>query len=100
MRLATRRGRIDEERATRQIHDTIDKGINDIDTAAPYHRVRVKGLSGGSFWRVTSRYNLDLQVNCGLKNIAFDSEKISLKYPPDISKKIMFVPEPSGASAL
>ena len=37
MRLPTRIGRIDEERATRQIRDAIDKGINYIDTAAPYH---------------------------------------------------------------
>jgi len=37
MRLATKRGSIDEERATRQIHDAIDKGVNYIDTAVPYH---------------------------------------------------------------
>ena len=37
MRLATRMGRIDEERATRQIRNAIDRGINYIDTAVPYH---------------------------------------------------------------
>jgi predicted aldo/keto reductase-like oxidoreductase len=33
----TRLGRIDEERATRQIRGAIDAGINYIDTAVPYH---------------------------------------------------------------
>ncbi len=36
MRLAQKDGSIDEERATRQIHSAIDKGINYIDTAYPY----------------------------------------------------------------
>ena len=37
MRLAMKNGRIDEERATRQIRDTIDRGLNYVDTAVPYH---------------------------------------------------------------
>jgi len=37
MRLPRKSGRIDEERATRQIRDTIDRGLNYIDTAVPYH---------------------------------------------------------------
>jgi predicted aldo/keto reductase-like oxidoreductase len=37
MRLPTRMGRIDEERAMRQIRSAIDQGVNYIDTAVPYH---------------------------------------------------------------
>jgi hypothetical protein len=37
MRLPQKDGRIDEERATRQIRHSIDCGVNYIDTAWPYH---------------------------------------------------------------
>lgn len=37
MRLPTRRGRVDVERATRQIRHAIDRGVNYVDTARPYH---------------------------------------------------------------
>ncbi len=37
MRLPEKRGRIDEERATRQIRDSIDRGVNYVDTAVTYH---------------------------------------------------------------
>ncbi len=37
MRLPQKRGRIDEKRATRQIRSAIDRGLNYIDTAMPYH---------------------------------------------------------------
>jgi uncharacterized protein len=37
MRLPTRMGRIDEERAMRQIRGAIDQGVNYVDTAVPYH---------------------------------------------------------------
>lgn len=37
MRLPTRMGRIDEERAMRQIRGAIDQGVNYLDTAVPYH---------------------------------------------------------------
>lgn len=37
MRLPMKRGKIDEERATRQIRDAIESGVNYIDTAYHYH---------------------------------------------------------------
>ncbi|MBU4302444.1 MAG: aldo/keto reductase, partial [Actinobacteria bacterium] len=37
MRFPERRGRIDEERATRQVRSAIDRGVNYLDTAFPYH---------------------------------------------------------------
>jgi len=37
MRLPMRMGRINEERATRQLRDAIDRGVNYVDTAVPYH---------------------------------------------------------------
>ncbi|MFA7304971.1 MAG: aldo/keto reductase, partial [Methanoregula sp.] len=75
MRLATKRGRIDEERATRQIRDAIDKGVNYIDTAVPYHggeserflgralgdgyRERVKLATKLPPWSVKTREDMD-----------------------------------------
>jgi predicted aldo/keto reductase-like oxidoreductase len=37
MRLASKNGRIDEERAKKQLYDAIDRGVNYVDTAWPYH---------------------------------------------------------------
>lgn len=37
MRLSSKNGRIDEERAKKQLYDAIDRGVNYVDTAWPYH---------------------------------------------------------------
>ncbi len=37
MRLPQKRGRIDEKRAARQVRSAIDRGLNYVDTAMPYH---------------------------------------------------------------
>jgi len=46
MRLPQKAGRIDEERATRQIRHAIDQGVNYVDTAYPYHMGTSEPLVG------------------------------------------------------
>jgi predicted aldo/keto reductase-like oxidoreductase len=88
MRLATKRGRIDEERATRQIRDAIDKGVNYIDTAAPYHggeserflgralqdgyRERIKLATKLPPWSVKTQGDMDRILNIQLKKLRTD----------------------------
>lgn len=75
MRLPERRGRIDEERATRQVRSAIDRGVNYLDTAFPYHmgasepflgralaggyRERVKLATKLPPWSVKTREDMD-----------------------------------------
>jgi len=88
MRLASRRGRIDDERATRQIRDAIDKGVNYLDTAAPYHggeserflgralqegyRERVKLATKLPPWSVKTREDMDRIITIQLKKLQTD----------------------------
>ena len=88
MRLATRRGSIDEERATRQIRDAIDSGINYIDTAAPYHggeserflgralsdgyREKVKLATKLPPWSVKTHEDMDRILDIQLKKLETD----------------------------
>lgn len=85
MRLPTRRGRIDEERATRLIRQAVDEGINYIDTAFTYHggesekflgraltdgyRSRVKLATKLPPWSVKSREDMDKILSAQLKNL-------------------------------
>jgi predicted aldo/keto reductase-like oxidoreductase len=86
MRLAQKDGRIDEERATRQIRRAIDGGVNYIDTAWPYHggesepftgralaggyRERVKLATKLPSWLVKSRADMDRFLDAQLRKLA------------------------------
>src|SRR5208337_90630 len=86
MRLAQKDGRIDEERAARQIRRAIDRGVNYIDTAWPYHggesepfvgcalaggyRERVKLATKLPAWLVQSRADMDRFLDAQLKKLA------------------------------
>ena len=88
MRLPMRMGRIDEERATRQIHEAIDCGVNYIDTAVPYHggeserflgralqngyRERVNLATKLPPWSVKSREDMDRILEVQLKKLRTD----------------------------
>lgn len=88
MRLATKRLNIDEERATRQIRDAIDNGVNYIDTAVPYHggeserflgrvllggyREKVKLATKLPPWSVKSRGDMDRILDIQLKKLQTD----------------------------
>ena len=86
MRLAEKDGRIDEELAARQIRYAIDRGVNYIDTAWPYHggesepfvgrvlasgyRQRVKLATKLPAWLVRSRADMDRFLDAQLKKLA------------------------------
>jgi hypothetical protein len=86
MRLAQKDGRIDEERAGRQIRRAIDGGVNYIDTAWPYHggesepftgralaggyRERVKLATKLPAWLVRNRAGMDRFLDAQLEKLA------------------------------
>lgn len=86
MRLTQKDGRIDEERATRQLRHAIDCGVNYIDTAWPYHggesepfvgraltggyRERVKIATKLPTWLVRSRADMDRFLGAQLEKLA------------------------------
>ncbi len=88
MRLPTRRMKIDEERATRQIRDAIDLGINYLDTAVPYHggeserflgrvlqggyREKVKLATKLPPWSVKTRGDMDRILDIQLRKLRTD----------------------------
>ncbi|MCP4114375.1 MAG: aldo/keto reductase [Desulfobacteraceae bacterium] len=85
MRLPLKDGRIDEERAARQIRHAIDKGVNYLDTAWPYHGGESepflgRALSGGyrekvriatklPSWMVKSREEMDRYFTAQLERL-------------------------------
>ncbi len=88
MRLPTKRGRIDEEKATKQIRYAIDNGINYIDTAFTYHnnesesflgralqegyREKIKLATKLPVWAVKSREDMDKYLNIQLEKLQTD----------------------------
>jgi predicted aldo/keto reductase-like oxidoreductase len=85
MRLPQKDGRIDEERATRQIRHAIDCGVNYIDTAWPYHagesepfvgralaggyRERVRLATKLPAWLVKNRADMDRFLDAQLTKL-------------------------------
>ncbi|PWR69885.1 aldo/keto reductase [Methanospirillum stamsii] len=85
MRLPTRRGHVDEERATRLIRTAIDQGVNYLDTAFSYHggesekilgrilkdgyREKVKLATKLPPWNVHTREDMDKVLSIQLKRL-------------------------------
>ncbi len=88
MRLPMKDGRIDEERAIRQIRHAIDSGVNYVDTAWPYHggeseRLLGKALKDGyrdkvklatklPSWMIKSREDMDRYLAAQLEKLGTD----------------------------
>jgi len=88
MRLPTRMGKIDEECAMRQIRSAIDRGVNYVDTAMPYHggeseRIVGKALADGyrekvqlatklTPWNLNTRQEMDRILDIQLKKLRTD----------------------------
>ena len=84
----TKEGQIDEPRATRQIRHAIDRGVNYLDTAWPYHagesenvlgraladgyRDKVKIATKLPSWMIKSREDMDTYLNAQLKKLKTD----------------------------
>lgn len=88
MRLPQKAGRIDEERATRQLRGAIDRGVNYVDTAVPYHmgtsepfvgralssgyRERVKLATKLPPWQTSTRDDMDRILGEQLERLRTD----------------------------
>ena len=89
MRLPTNKGgQIDEPRATRQVRDAIDRGVNYLDTAWPYHAGESENFLGRALadgyrdkvniatklpsWMIKSREDMDTYLNAQLEKLQTD----------------------------
>jgi predicted aldo/keto reductase-like oxidoreductase len=88
MRLPEKGGRIDEERAEKQLLFAIDRGVNYVDTAMPYHmgasepflgralgggyREKVKLATKMPHWNVRERKDMDRFLSVQLGNLRTD----------------------------
>jgi hypothetical protein len=84
----TKDRRIDEPRATRQIRESIDRGVNYLDTAWPYHAGESENIMGRALadgyrdrvriatklpsWMIDSRADMDRYLNAQLEKIQTD----------------------------
>lgn len=84
----TKAGQIDEPRAVRQIRDAIDRGVNYLDTAWPYHagesenilgraladgyRYKVKIATKLPSWMIKNREDMDTFLNAQLEKLKTD----------------------------
>ena len=84
----TEEGQIDEPRATRQVRDSIDRGVNYLDTAWPYHagesepflgralaggyREKVKIATKLPSWMINNREDMDRYLNAQLEKLQTD----------------------------
>ena len=84
----TQERQIDEPRAIRQIRDAIDRGVNYLDTAWPYHggesenllgraladgyRERIKIATKLPTWMINGREDMDAYLNAQLKKLQTD----------------------------
>jgi len=85
MRLAQKNQKIDEARATRQIRDAVDQGVNYVDTAWPYHggeselflgralaegyRDKVRLATKLPSWLIKAREDMDRYLDAQLKKL-------------------------------
>jgi predicted aldo/keto reductase-like oxidoreductase len=88
MRLPEKGGRIDEERARKQLLSAIDRGVNYVDTAMPYHigasepflgralsgghRQKVKLATKMPHWNVHAREDMDRFLSVQMANLQTD----------------------------
>ena len=88
MRFPTKEGQIDESRTIRQIRSAIDRGVNYVDTAWPYHggeseplvgralkdgyRERVKLATKLPSFLIKTREDMDSYLNAQLKKLDTD----------------------------
>jgi hypothetical protein len=86
-------GKIDEARATRQIHYAIEQGVNYFDTAMPYHmgasepflgralssgyRDKIKLATKLPPWSVKARQDMDQLLKVQLENLKTDHIELS-----------------------
>jgi predicted aldo/keto reductase-like oxidoreductase len=89
MRLpVTKDGQIDEQRAIRQVRDSVDRGVNYLDTAWPYHAGESENFLGRALadgyrdkvniatklpsWMIKSREDMDTYLNAQLEKLKTD----------------------------